>query len=82
MKLDFYKWAHFLLFLLSALIEFTISIAFLCHLYCYTKVYTLILYIPTMISFIICIYTQIPDPDFKKIVTLVQKQTLPFVTTP
>ena len=35
----------------------------------------------TLISPIFYITTQIPDQDFKKIVTLVQKRTLPFVTT-
>ena len=44
-------------------------------------VFTLILYIITMISCIFRISTQISDRDFKKIVTLVQKQTLSFVTT-
>ena len=37
--------------------------------------------ISLLISHIFRISTQIPDQDFKKIVTLVQKQTLPFVTT-
>ena len=35
----------------------------------------------TLISRIFRISTQIRDQDFRKIVTLVQKQTLPFVTT-
>ena len=41
----------------------------------------MILYITTLISRIFRISTQISDQDFKKIVTLVQKRTLPFVTT-
>ena len=37
--------------------------------------------IATLIPRIFCIATQIPDPDFKKIVALVQERALPFVTT-
>ena len=79
-KLNFYKCAHFVLFLLLStpwiyhLRCFPISFHFLFH-------FTLILYIATLISHIFCISTQIPDQDFKKIVTLVKKPTLPFVTT-
>ena len=40
----------------------------------------MILYIATLISCIFRISTQISDQDFKTIVTLVQKRTLPFVT--
>ena len=40
-----------------------------------------ILSIATLISRIFHISTQISDQDFKKIVTLVPKRTLPFVTT-
>ena len=37
--------------------------------------------LPPWFPAFICILPQIPDQDFKKIVTLVKKQTLPFVTT-
>ena len=65
----------------SPLFEFIMSVAFLFHFCRYTWVSTLILYITNLISRIFRISTQIPDQDFKKIVTLVQKQTLPLVTT-
>ena len=74
-------------FYFSPLFEFVISIAFLFYFYCYTisilyiQVSTLIFYIATLISCILCISTQIPDQDFKKIVTLVQKRTFRFVVT-
>ena len=63
-------------FYFSPLFKFIISIAFLFHFYCYTYVSTVILYITTLNSRIFWISIQIPDHDFKKIVTLVQKQTL------
>ena len=61
--------------------ESIIVIAFLVHFYCYAEVFTLILYITTLISRIFRTSTQIREQDFKKLVTLVQKRTLPFATT-
>ena len=45
------------------------------------QISALILYIASLISRIFRISIKISDQDFKKIVTLVQKRTLPFVTT-
>ena len=82
LKLNFYKCVHFLLFLLLSTFWIYYFYCFPIHFYCYIWVFILILYIMTLISRIFRISTKIPDQDFKKIVTLVQKQTLPFVTTP
>ena len=83
LKINFVKLNVFIFYYFdfSPLFEIAISIALLFHFYCYTYVSTLILYIATLISGIFHIPNQISDQDFKKIVTLVQKRTLPFVTT-
>ena len=73
-KLNFYKNAHFVLFLL-------LSTRRIYHLRCFPISFHLDFYIATLISHIFCISTQIPDQDFKKIVTLVEKPTLPYVNT-
>ena len=41
----------------------------------------MIMCITTLISYIFFISTQIPDQDFKKMITLVKKWALSFVTT-
>ena len=80
-KLNFYNCVYFRLFLLLSTPWIHHSNAFLFDFYCYTSVSTLILYIATLISRIFRISSKIPDQDFKKIATFVQKRKLRFVIT-
>ena len=76
-KINFYKCVHFLLFSL-------LSTLWIYHFHCF-PISFLLLYLsfhldsphrhPNFPHF--RIFTQIPDPDFKKIVTLAQKRILP-----
>ena len=77
-KLNFYKNVNF--HLCSIL-----STVWIYHFHCFPMsflllnlTFTLILCIATLISGINHIFTHIPDPNFKKIVTLVQKRILPY----
>ena len=56
--------------------EFIISIAFLYHFYCIGKSSHWFPASLPLIPRLFCIPTQIPDPDFKKILTLVKKHTV------
>ena len=81
MKLNFYKCAHFLLlWFLSTLWVYPFHCFSMSFLLLYL-IFTLIPCITTLIPCIFCISTQIPDSDFRKIVTLVKKQTHIFVTS-
>ena len=79
-KLNFYKCVHFLLFLLFPTL-------WIYHFHCFPISFVL-LYLSFYLdsvhhhhdSHIFRISTQIADQGFRKIVTLVQKQTLPYVT--
>ena len=80
-KQNIYKCVRFLLFLL-------LSTLWIYHFHCFPFSFLLlylsfhlVLDINALISRIFGIFSQIPDQDFKKRVTLVQKRTLPFVTT-
>ena len=80
-KLSFYKCVHFLLFLL-------LSTLWIYQFHCFPILF-LLLYLSFHLDSVhhhpdfphISISTQIPDQDFKKIVTSVQKRTLRFAIT-
>ena len=80
-KLNFYKCVHFLLFLL-------LSTCWIYH-FCCLPISFLLLYLSFHLDSVhhhpdfphISISTQIPDQDFKKIATSVQKRTLRFAIT-